>query len=870
MHQQSFVTRRNRYLLAWAPFVVLGLVAIVASSCTRLENGERAGPPGTGGSGSSASASGSIGGSGSGTAGSGGGGTSGGTSGNGTSMACVTTAKSLVDNLSVQQLSTVMAGEPSGCAFNTPNLNDIFETPGLATPAIKGFKFRDGPRGVCMAANLPSTDTGYSTVFPVGSLRGATFDTALEKQVGKDMGDEIIASGHSMILAPVINILRHPAWGRAQETYGEDSYHLGIMGSAYVEGAQEYVPACAKHFAANNVENGRQGDIAILDEQTLYEIYGRHFEMVIQDAGVACIMASYNLVQSCQSVQTNPPTGCGTAANATLNPELLTTMLRTTFGFTGFVLSDWWAMPGGLASCPGGMQAQTQEALYAQKGVTAGLDMELPWILNYTQLPTDVNNGNVNPALLKTAAENIVTQECRFNLLSGHGLQTSANTLDGQGDISDVGGAHNQDARQVATEGMVLLKNSNNTLPIPKTVKTLAVIGASLPFTLSSAADISNGTVSFLTNAINGNGRTTLLTGDLGSSRVYPDPAKSVGPLAGITAAAKAIGGINVVSGPDLATVTAASTTPPDFYVVIAGNTPEDAGEDYTGASDRLSFVLDDKLIHADNGNAVQDPLIEAVATAAAAGATPIPMVVVLEGGSVIDMPWLAQVPAVVMAWYAGQDMGDALADLLFGNKNFSGKLPLTWPNPSAGSCPGRCPATGMCPACFGDEPLFSGIGGKTVMDYYLGYRYYDHNAIKPLFAYGYGLSYTTYTYGALTAPATAGKTDTVMVTVPVKNTGTVAGDEVSFLFVSYPNTKRAASLRSSPKELKGFVRTPNIMPGQTAMVSIPLRISDLKYWDSTANAGKGQWATETGAINIMVGGSSDALTATGMLTITP
>src|SRR5580704_14283564 len=401
MHQQSFVTRRNRYLLAWVPFVALSLV-VVASSCTRLESGERPGGVATGGSGSTAN-SGSTGGTGSGTATSGGGGTPDSGTGGTQPTACVATAKSLVDNLSVQQLSTVMAGELSGCAQNTPNLNDIFETPGIPACSIRGYKFRDGPRGVCLAANLPNNETGYSTVFPVGSLRGASFDTALEKQIGKDMGDEVVASGHSMILAPVINILRHPAWGRAQETYGEDSYHLGTMGSAYVEGAQQYVPACAKHFAANNVENGRQGDIAIMDEQTLYEIYGRHFEMVIQDCGVACIMASYNLVQSCQSI-IPAPTGCTTALNSTLNPELLTTMLRTTFGFTGFVLSDWWAMPGGLASCPGGPQAQSQEALYAQKGVTAGLDMELPWILNFTQLPTDVNNGTVSPAQMQTAA----------------------------------------------------------------------------------------------------------------------------------------------------------------------------------------------------------------------------------------------------------------------------------------------------------------------------------------------------------------------------------------------------------------------------------------------------------------------------------
>jgi beta-glucosidase len=255
-----------------------------------------------------------------------------------------------------------------------------------------------------------------------------------------------------------------------------------------------------------------------------------------------------------------------------------------------------------------------------------------------------------------------------------------------------------------------------------------------------------------------------------------------------------------------------------------------------------------------------QDLLIEAVA------ALGKPMVVVLEGGSVIDMPWLDAVPAVVMAWYPGQDGGDALADLLFGKVNFSGKLPVTWPNPISGTCTGigSCPMNGPCEACFGDEPLFTtGPAHTTPMSYYLGYRYYDEMALTPLFAFGHGLSYTSYAYGTPTlSTRTATLADTVNVTVPVTNRGTLAGNEVSFLFVSYPNTKRTG--HTNTKELKAFVRTPIPVGTTPTMVTIPLRVSDLKYWDTPS----GQWVHETGAIEVMVGGSSDSLLPPVTLTL--
>ncbi len=205
-------------------------------------------------------------------------------------------------------------------------------------------------------------------------------------------------------------------------------------------------------------------------------------------------------------------------------------------------------------------------------------------------------------------------------------------------------------------------------------------------------------------------------------------------------------------------------------------------------------------------------------------------MVVVLEGGSVIDMPWLNDVPAVVMAWYPGMDGGRALAELLFGDANFSGKLPITWPK------------------SWNDEPQLSG-GSTTVMDYDLGYRRFDRKGIAPLFPFGFGLSYTKFSYSNLQVGCTdVTHGGVVDVYVDLTNSGTVKGDEITFVFVSFPGT----TARRSVKELKAFRRT-TLEPGQSKQIKIPLRVSDLKYWDSTAN----KWSIENGSVQIMVGGSA-------------
>jgi beta-glucosidase len=569
---------------------------------------------------------------------------------------------------------------------------------------------------------------------------------------------------------------------------------------------QTYVPACVKHYAANNIENLRATKNASMDEQTLREIYARHFEMIVKDGGVACVMAAYNLVNG---------------TNCTQNAHLLTDILRTDFGFNGFVMSDWWAMPGGNGSTP--------SATLAAQAIAAGLDMELPWNFNFNAIETSVGSS-ITQTQVDTAVKRILEQKYRFGVDKGNGLKAASTGFSG-GSITG-NSAHVTLAQTAAQESMVLLKNDNNALPIKSTFTKIAVVGltqsycapvnssgvATGPGINNCADDINNGTINFATG---------IRVGDVGSSRVNFSSSDAVGPFAGIQAAAGS--GVTVTSGS-----TAASAQGADFIVVVAGLTPYDEGEEYNGSGDRTTFALDGKM-----NSGTQNALITAVA------ALGKPMVVVLEGGSVIDMPWLSSLPAasaVVMAWYPGMKGGAALGQLLFGKANFSGKLPISWPKQLS------------------DLPTFNG-GATTTMDYYVGYRYFDNKSITPLFPFGFGLSYTQFTYSNLVVPCgTASQSAVVNVSVDVTNSGTVAGDEVVLLFVSYPGTAK----KRPAKELKGFARV-TIAAGAKQTVTIPVRVSDLSYWDSTSS----KWAIEASTVKVMVGPSSANLPLSDTFTVT-
>src|SRR4051812_11774255 len=724
------------------------------------------------------------------------------------------TAMSLAMQMTEAEKSQQMSGLPQSGSANY----NVFKQEDNTSRSIRAFYFRDGPRGVNLSANSDNK-SDYSTAFPVAIARGAAFDDQLEFQIGQAIGDEMLASGNTMMLAPTVNILRHPAWGRAQETYGEDVFLLGRLGSAFVNGIQQYAGACAKHYAANNIENGRETAVALMSEQTLREVYARHFEMIVQEGGVSSIMAAYNQVGI---------TGGAAALHSTQSAHLLNELLRTApptgMGFKGFVLSDWWAMPNGN-SVPYPATSTLQPT--ALQAVQAGLDMELPWRYNYSTLPNLVTAGALNTTDLRAATARILEQKYRFKAdkLSGFGLKTPFTTYNSNSSIDKndqtdpaIGTSHIALAQKAAEESMVLLKNTGNILPIRSTMTKIAVVGAKVNYSVQSTSSQdtctsgANGSINCSLDFSN-----NVRTGDLGSSRVFSDPAKSKGPYAGIMAAAAAHG----------ATVTmgnaASAAASADFVVVIAGLTPQDEGEEYTGAGDRtsgtttshaVSLGLDPK-----QNSGMQNALIAGVA------ALGKPFVVVLEGGSVIDMSaWYASAPAVVMAWYPGMVGGTALGRLLFGDVAFSGKLPITWD------------------ANLSHWPTFAENSGTTTMDYYLGYRYFDKmgTALTPAsgsFPFGYGLSYTTFTYSNISVPcSTVAKDGVVNVTVDVTNTGTVAGAETVLVFVSWPGsavTTRAGSY----KELKGYRRTPVLMPGQGARVPIPIRVKDLKYWDTASSS---------------------------------
>jgi len=716
-------------------------------------------------------------------------------------------AMSLLANLSTSEKADQMRGVPQPTSFN----NDIFRQPDNTAHNIKGFMFRDGPRGVNLDAPINGGGSrGRSTVYPVPAARGATFDVDLEYQIGQAMGDEMVASNQTMLLSPTTNILRHPRWGRSQETYGEDVFLLGRMGTANVAGIQEYVPACAKHYAANNIENSRSTKTSAMDERTFREIYARHFEMMIKDGGVACVMAAYNAV----SVPGKSSASC------TQNGYILNDVLRKDFGFQGFTMTDWWALSGNNS-------AATGTTATATAAVNAGLDMELPNSINYKLLESIVGSG-IQQSQIDTAAARVLEQKARFNVVTGNGLKSSSSSYSA-GSISNQ--AHVDLAEKAAREGMVLLQNKGNVLPLKKSGK-IAVVGtkedyAGNPGINNKGDDINNGTIDF-PNGVR--------VGDVGSSRVDFDPAKAIGPAKGI----QQVGGssVTVVSGNDAATASGA-----DAIVIVAGLTPYDEGEEYNGSGDRTSLDLNGKL-----NSGMQNGLIMQVAAANPGK----PIIVVLEGGGAININmWKDMVSAVIMAWYPGMVGGQALGELLFGDHNFSGKLPVSWPN------------------SVNDYPTFDSMTATTQMDYYLGYRYLENKGTPALYPFGYGLSYSgKFQYSNLQVPCSSAKAPTdktpgsiVDVKVDITNSSAVDGTEVALLF---------ASSAEVAKQLKGFVRV-DVPAGKTVTATIPLRIVDLKYWDT----GSGAWKYPAGPVTLMVGRSSagsadtkDDLALTDTLTI--
>lgn len=708
------------------------------------------------------------------------------------------------------------ASQMIGVDYGPMDYQDIERSPDVTLGGglvIRGYNYRDAGRGVNLDAgqkNRVTDNNNFATVFPVSSARAASWDLDLEKRIGEAAGDETAASLNNMLLAPCMNIIRHPYWGRTQETYSEDMYHIGRMATAYTVGLQEYVTGCAKHFAANNIEKFRSTNNAIMNEQTLREIYGRHFEMLVQDGGIGCIMASYNAINGKKDTQ-----------NAHLLRDILKAPVEQNgFGYQGLVISDWWAMPGDQ-NAPDAATAQS----LTNEAVLAGLDIEVPWTLHYSQATL----AQADQAAVAEAAKRVLTQKFRFKTAKdtdGWSLKPPTSTMTNASITSNPD--HEALAEEAEVKSAVLLSNGTGgtpVLPLGSATTNIAVVGPEEPFSLISSSvpktcnrsgdALQQCTFHFATDAA---------LGDRGSSRVNGDPARTVGPFAGIQMAA---GSRTVTSGSSAADAAAADT-----IVVVVGYTAGDEGEEYAIAAggDRSTLNLP----------GTQNDFVSSILDLGK------PTIIVIESGSIVNLPWLSHAnknQATVWAGYGGLRGGAALGKLLFGAQNFSGKMPMAWPTQAEL-----------------DQQVFKESDTETHMGYFFGYREYDRrkaagNPPVMVFPFGHGLSYSTFTYSNLKVPCTTASAGGIVdVTVDINNTSTVAGDEIAMLFLKPPPKPAGITGDRPVKELKSFARV-SVAAGATVTAHLPVRIRDLRRWEGDAN---GKWVIDSGAYTVLVGKDAD------------
>jgi beta-glucosidase len=635
----------------------------------------------------------------------------------------------------------------------------------VARLGVPGIRFSDGPRGAVI---------GHSTAFPVPMARGATWDPELEERVGAAIGAEIRAQGGNFFGGVCINLPRHPAWGRAQETYGEEPVLLGAMGSALARGTQRHVMACVKHYAANSMENARFTVDVQLDEHALHEVYLPHFRQVIE-AGVAAVMSAYNSVNG---------EWCGQ------NPVLLTDILRSEWGFDGFVMSDFiWGLRDPVGSLP------------------AGLDIEMPFAQQRARaLPQALAAQAALWSDVDVAALRILATQVRF---------AAAIAPDAPGPEVVVSTEHRALAREVASRSMVLLRNE----PVAgRTVLPLAAGSLSRLAVLGRLADVAN-------------------TGDHGSSDVRAPQVST--PLAGLRAALPEVE-ISHLDGAEVEAAAAAAAEA-DVAVVVVGYTAEDEGE-YVGffspdlavlyppspdpnALDELARVWDSgpQAIGGDRGSLSLHPhdvdLIRSVAAA-----NPRTIVVVVTGSAVVMEDWRHDVPAVLISWYAGMEGGPALADVLLGLVEPGGRLPFVIAR---------------------DEkhyPEFDRNATTITYDRWHGQRLLDRDGVAPAYPLGFGLSYTTFAISAAAARLQP-ELGLLEVSAQVHNRGDRPGGHVVQVYASRP----ASGYSGTERVLLDFARV-EVAAGGSREVNFSTPLIRL-----STRQGPGQWAVPPGEYRIEV-----------------
>jgi beta-glucosidase len=783
---------------------------------------------------------------------------------------------------------------------------------------IPSLKMTDGPNGARGAGSL--TGGVKTACFPAGISLASTWNTDLVERVGQALADETKLKGAQVLLGPTVNIQRSPLGGRNFECFSEDPYLSARLAVAYISGLQrEGVGASIKHYVCNDEEFERYSISSEVRERVMREIYLPPFEAAVRETKPWTVMAAYNLVN-------------GVAASE--SPLLLTEILRDEWGFDGVVVSDWFESVKSTAA-----------------SVNAGLDLEMPgprW--RGEQLLAAVERDEVAEATIDTSVRRLLLLLDKAGLFE-HPQAVAEQAIDRPERRALV--------REAAAEGIVLLKNEQQALPLePKQLKSIAVIGPNAKVALTTGGGSAQVNAHYAVTPFEGivakvgdqvrvgyeQGCTNyrllplldtnlVLAGTQGSQRGLAVEYFNNGDLSGApvnqeTQTTADIMWFSLPQGVDpqrfsarmSGRFTPQETGPYTFSLVSAGRsrlfidgreiidnwTQQTLGVEYFGfgstevkavvpleaghehllmieyaspeavplsavrlgvlppvpadaieRATRLAAASDVAIVYVGFGGewqsegfdrpdmelpGQQNALVEQVAAANPR------TIVVLNTGSPITMPWLDKVAAVVQAWYPGQECGNAIADVLFGDVTPSGKLPQTFP------------------VRVEDNPAYLNFPGENGKVYYgeglfVGYRYYDKKKIAPLFPFGFGLSYTTFSYSPLRLSAQKIGTDgTLQVSLDVTNTGQRAGQEVVQLYVR----DKQARLQRPEKELKAFAKV-HLEPGESKTVTLSIGRDALAYYDDSTH----KWVAEAGEFDVLVGASSQDIRGTATFVLT-
>ena len=657
----------------------------------------------------------------------------------------------------------------------------------------------DGPHGIRPEVLWDEWEQAAWTndscvAFPALTALAATWNPELAELYGRSLGEEALYRGKDVVLGPGVNIYRTPLNGRNFEYMGEDPLLASRMVVPYIKGLQSNgVAACVKHYALNNNEVNRHTSNVIVDDRTLYEIYLPAFKAAVTEGGAWSIMGSYNLYQNQH--------GCH-------NKRLLCDILRDEWGFDGVVISDW------------GGTHDTAEA------VENGLDLEFgSWTNGLTNGRSNAydNYYLADPYLkmLREGKADMATLDNKVRNVLRLIFRTAMKSDKGFGSLcSD---EHYAAARRIGAEGIVLLRNKGNLLPLdPSKPQNILVVGENAVKMMTVGGGSSSLKVQRETSPLDG----LRAQAPAGSTVIWErgyvgDPT---GEYNGVTSGQD----LSESRSADRLIADAADAARRADIVIFVGGLNKATGQDCED-SDRESLALPYN----------QDAVIEALVAANPR------TVVVNVSGNAVAMPWADKVPAILQAWFLGSESGNSLADVIFGHVNPSGKLPMTFPvrlDDVAAHAVGEYPGTKRADSDIVDIRYNEGV--------MVGYRWFDTKKIRPLFAFGHGLSYTTFGYGKLSADASKiGPDGALTLSVDVTNTGSRAGAETVQLYIS--DTK--ASVKRPAKELKNFAKI-YLEPGQTKTVTFTVRPSDLAFFDAGAHA----WKAEPGEFRAHVGAASD------------